>query len=143
MMHIHTHLHFDGRCREAFDLYADTLGGKLALAVTFDQTPMADRTTEAWRSKIAHARLEVGDSVLLGTDAPPDRYQTPRGSDIMLSVDTPAEAARIFAVLSEQGTVGMPLAETFWARSFGTCTDRFGISWMINCEKPKEAWGTR
>jgi PhnB protein len=141
-MNIHPYLLFDGRCREAFDLYADTFGGKVALAVTFDQTPMGQRTSEAWRSKIAHARLEVGDAVILGSDAPPDRYQTPRGSETMLTVGTPAEAERIFAVLSEKGTIGMPLAETFWARRFGTCTDRFGISWMINCEKPREAWGT-
>jgi PhnB protein len=30
----------------------------------------------------------------------------------------------------------MPLAETFWADAFGMCHDKFGIHWMINCEKP-------
>ena len=30
----------------------------------------------------------------------------------------------------------MPFGETFWARGFGMCTDRFGIPWMVNCEKP-------
>jgi PhnB protein len=29
----------------------------------------------------------------------------------------------------------MPFAQTFWAFRFGMCVDRFGIPWMVNCEK--------
>jgi PhnB protein len=35
--------------------------------------------------------------------------------------------------------VTMPFQETFWAKRFGMCTDRFGIPWMVNCAKPLEA----
>jgi PhnB protein len=52
-----------------------------------------------------------------------------------LSVDTPAEAERIFAGLSEGGSVMMPLAETFFSQRFGMLTDKYGIPWMVNCEK--------
>ena len=45
-----------------------------------------------------------------------------------------AEAEALFAGLSEGGTVTMPLEKTFWAERFGMCTDRFGVSWMVNCE---------
>jgi uncharacterized glyoxalase superfamily protein PhnB len=33
----------------------------------------------------------------------------------------------------------MPFQETFWARRFGMCTDRFGFPWMVNCAKPQYA----
>jgi PhnB protein len=29
----------------------------------------------------------------------------------------------------------MPISETFWAVRFGMLIDRFGVPWMINCEK--------
>ena len=41
--------------------------------------------------------------------------------------------------LAQEGTVTMPVQETFWAKRFGMCTDRFGIPWMVNCAKPLEA----
>jgi PhnB protein len=37
--------------------------------------------------------------------------------------------------MSEKGAVIMPFQETFWAYRFGMLTDRFGIPWMVNCEK--------
>jgi PhnB protein len=54
----------------------------------------------------------------------------------MAAVEKPAEAERIFDALAEGGQVTMPFAETFWAHRFGMCTDRFGVPWMVNCEKP-------
>jgi len=30
----------------------------------------------------------------------------------------------------------MPMEETFWAKRFGMCIDRFGVPWMVNCDKP-------
>ena len=55
---------------------------------------------------------------------------------VSISVDTPEEADRIFKALSDGGNIGMPIAETFWAKRFGMVTDRFGTHWMVNCEKP-------
>jgi len=74
--------------------------------------------------------------VLMGGDSPPDRYEPTKGMTIMLGVDEPSEAERVFKALSENGTVQMPIAETFWARRFGMLVDQFGIPWMVNCEKP-------
>jgi PhnB protein len=90
-----------------------------------------------WLNKIMHARLEVGDEALMGSDAPPDRYQRPRGITVSLQTNDPAEAERIFSALAEGGTVNMPLQETFWAIRFGMLVDRYGIPWMVNCEQAK------
>ena len=72
----------------------------------------------------------------MGGDAPPGRYEPPKGITVTLGIDTPAEAERVFKELSEGGTVTMPIEETFWARRFGMLVDRFGIPWMVNCERP-------
>jgi PhnB protein len=81
--------------------------------------------------------MEVGGAVVMASDAPPQHYQHPQGFSMSIGTKEPAEAEKFFAALSEGGAVGMPLQETFWAQRFGMLKDRFGISWMVNCEKPQ------
>ena len=47
-----------------------------------------------------------------------------------------AVADRVFSALAEDGSVPIPISETFWALRFGMVVDRFGMPWLINCEKP-------
>lgn len=134
-MQVNPYLFFDGECEAAFKFYAKLLGGKIEALMTHEGTPAADHVPAEWRGKIIHARLVVGDLVLMGSDAPPDSYQKPQGFSVNLGFNEPAEAERVFHALVENGTVMMPLGETFWAVRFGMLVDRFGIPWMINCEK--------
>src|SRR5580704_10153981 len=87
-------------------------------------------------TRIMHARLQVGDRLLMGGDAPPQFVTKPQGFCVSVQVDDPAEAERIFLGLGDGGVVQMPIAETFWARRFGMLIDKFGTPWMVNCEKP-------
>jgi len=59
-----------------------------------------------------------------------------RSAYLTLSVDSDAEAERIYAALSDGGQVLMPMEETFFAFRFGQVRDRFGINWMIVHERP-------
>jgi PhnB protein len=134
-----THLHFRGNCSEAFKFYAATFGGRIVFSMTYGEAPGAAQASPAARDQIIHARVELGDDALLGCDVPPDRYEKPRGFNVMANAEDAAHAERLFRVLSEGGTVSMPIQETFWAYRFGMCTDRFGTPWMVNCAKPAEA----
>ena len=80
-------------------------------------------------------RLTVGDQVMMGSDAPPGRYEEPKGFSVSVQIKDPAEAERIFQALAENGKVQMPIQQTFWAARFGMLMDQFGIPWMINCEQ--------
>jgi PhnB protein len=134
-MQLNPYLSFDGRCEAAFRFYEKALGGKIVALVTYGETPMKDQMPAEQHGRIAHTRLTVGDQVLMGGDSPPQQYQPPKGMTLMLGVDDPAEAERVFKALSEGGTVTMPIAETFWAQRFGMLVDQFGIPWMVNCER--------
>ena len=135
-MQLNPHLHFNGECEAAFKFYEQCLGGKITFMMPYDGLPVAEQVPAPWRNKILHAELTVGDDVLTAADVPPDRYQRPQGFSVILSASDPVEAERIFQALTENGTVQLPLQETFWAARFGMLTDRFGIPWMINCTKP-------
>jgi len=88
---------------------------------------------------IYHATLKVGDTVIMGSDQPPDRYDQPKGFEVVLPMDDAVAADRVFQELAEGGTVKMPLQETFWASRFGLLVDRFGIPWSVNCERIGQA----
>ena len=133
-MQLNPYLSFKGQCEAAFKFYERVLGGKIEAMMTFGGSPMADQTPAEWRNKIMHARLIVGDEVLMGSDAPPDRYEEMKGISVTLGIDDPKDAERIFHALSEGGTVQMPIQKTFWAARFGMLVDQFGTPWMINCE---------
>ncbi len=134
-MQLNSYLLFNGNCEEAFKFYEKVLGGKIEAMMTHAGTPAEAHTPLEWRDKIIHARMTVGDRVLMGSDTPPPHYEKPAGFSVCLSPKVPAEAERIFHVLAENGTVKMPFGQTFWAFRFGMLIDRFGIPWMINCEK--------
>jgi PhnB protein len=135
-MQLNPYLFFDGRCEAAFKFYAELLGGKIEAMLPHAGTPAEGHVPPEWGQKIIHARLKVGDMVLMGSDAPPDHFDQPKGFSVNVGVTEPAEAERIFAGLAENGTVRMPLQQTFWATRFGMCVDRFGTPWMVNCEQP-------
>jgi PhnB protein len=134
-MQLNPYLTFNGQCEAAFKFYEQCLGGKIVAMVAHAGTPAEEHVPAEWRNKILHASLTVGNEVLMGSDAPPDRYEESKGFSVALVLNNPAEAERIFNALAEKGTVQMPLQQTFWAVRFGMLVDRFGIPWMINCEQ--------
>ena len=131
---VNPYLVFNGQCEAAFKLYEKVLGGKIESAFTFGDSPMAQQAPADWGNKIMHARMTIGNSVLMGSDAPPERYRPPQGFSLSVSTKDPAEAERMFNELAAGGKVEMPLEKTFWALKFGMLVDRFGVPWMINCE---------
>ncbi|MGH9355155.1 MAG: VOC family protein [Terriglobia bacterium] len=133
-MQMNPYLTFNGGCEAAFKFYEQCLGGKIEAMMTHAGTPAAEHVPPEWRTKILHARLIVGDEVLMGSDAPPEHYEKPQGFSVSLQIKDPADAERIFHALAENGKVQMPLQKTFWAARFGMLVDRFGTPWMINCE---------
>jgi PhnB protein len=130
------YLTFNGQCEAAFKFYEQCLGGKIEIMMPHAGTPAEAHVPPEWRNKILHATLTVDGEVLMGSDAPPDRYEEPQGFSVMLRIKDPADAERIFHALAENGTVRMPLQQTFWSVRFGMLVDRFGIPWMINCYQP-------
>jgi PhnB protein len=134
-MQLNPYLMFNGKCEEAFNAYQKILGGEIVAMSPHEGTPAEGGVPPEWRKKIIHARLVANGMVLMGSDAPPDHQEPMKGFSVALNVKQPAEAERVFNALADQGTVRMPLSETFFAVKFGMLVDKFGTPWMINCEK--------
>lgn len=134
-MQINAYLNFNGECEAAFKFYEQVLGGKIIMLSRFADSPMAQQMPAEMAGKILHARIQIGDTVLMGSDPPPDRHSPQKGFALSLQVKTAAQAEKIFDSLSANGQVGMAMGKTFFAERFGMLTDRFGVPWMIVCER--------
>ena len=133
-MKLNTCLNFSGRCEEAFQFYEKHLGAKAAGIFRWSQMPdAAKHTPPGMENKVLHGRLDLGDTQLMGADVP--GAQPMRSAYLSLSVDSSAEAERIYAALAEGGEVLMKMEETFFAYRFGQLRDKFGTLWMILHQK--------
>lgn len=138
-MYLNPYLHFGGRCAEAFAFYEKHLGARSNGMMFFRDGPAADRVGPEMQDKVMHASLLFGNVELMGTDGDGPSAPAIAGMHVVLGVDSPDEAERVFGLLSDGGTVEMPMEETFWARRFGMVVDRFGVPWMINCDKEQQS----
>jgi len=135
-MKLHTYLNYGGNCAQAFRFYEEHLGGKITMTMTHGQQPNAPATPPERKNDILYARIEIGETALMGSDVPPEHFQPMRSAYLSLSTGSIDEAERIYALLSDGGEIFMPMQETFFAFRFGMLRDKFGTSWMILHERP-------
>jgi len=135
-MQLFTQLNFPGNCEQAFHYYEQHLGGKVVAMMKQSQAPGALPAKPGLPDPVIHARLALGDTLLLGNDVPSDRLQPMRSVYMYLSVDSVKEAERIYAALTVNGEIFAPLSETFFAFRFSQLRDPFGILWTLIYERP-------
>lgn len=133
-MQLVSYLNFNGECREAFDFYQKALGGETVAMITYGDMGIPD-IDEKLKSLIVHARLIIGDQTLMGSDVTDEVHSMPAPVQVSIQVDSVEDAERIYGALVEGGNVMIPLEEQSWAARFGFFKDRFGIPWMVNCER--------
>ena len=136
-MDVVPYLNFDGDCAEAFAFYEKLFDGKITFLMNFGESPMADHVPVEDHGAILHVTLSLpGGRTIQGSDAPGGRYNKPAGFAVSVTLPTVDKAHAVFKELTKGGVETMAIQETFWALAFGMVTDRFGIPWMINVDKP-------
>ena len=136
-MHIQPYLFFNGRCEEAFAFYQHALGAEVIALMRFKESPDPQppgMLPPGFENKVMHGALRIGSTTVLASDGQCDGKPSFGGFSLTLSVATDVDAERVFAALSDGGTVQMPLAKTFFASRFGMLADRFGVAWMVIVE---------
>lgn len=134
-MAIDVYLNFNGNCREAVLFYAEVFGTEEPKIMTFAEAPPNPEypLPEEAKNMVMHTRLNIQGSNVMFSDVFPNMPFV-AGNNISLAVVSKDqdEINAIFGKLKEGGNVGMELQETFWSKSYGMVTDKFGIEWQVN-----------
>ena len=128
-MKLDIYVNYPGNCEQAFRFYEQHLGGKITMMMTHQQQPGTANVPQDWKNAILHARIEFGDTVLMGADIP--NAEPMRSAYLTLRVDSAGEAERLYALLSSGGQIFMKMEKTFFASRFAMLRDKFGTSWML------------
>jgi PhnB protein len=136
-MKLHTYLNYGGNCEQAFRFYEQHLGGKITMMMTQGEQPGPSTVPPDLQKAILYARMSIGETELMGSDVPPERFEPMRSVYLSLTLDSSEEAERVYALLSDSGQIFMPMQETFFAFRFAMLRDKFGTSWMILHERPR------
>ena len=144
MSGVSTYLNFQRSTEEAFNFYRSVFGGDFSGNgfARFSDIPVSDEMPpldEEDRNLIMHVELPIlGGHILMGTDAPESMgFKLVKGNNvhIMLEPETMEETRKLFNALSAGGKVEQELQLMFWGSYYGSCSDRFGIKWMFNCNE--------
>jgi PhnB protein len=135
---------FPHQTEKAFQFYKSVFGGDFTppgfrrfsdIPVMEGQPPMP----ASLASKVMHVELPItGGLLLMGTDAPEEMgFKVSFGNNmhINLEPDNKEEADTLFNALSAGGNVTMPMQDQFWSAYFGSCTDKYGVHWMVNFQR--------
>ena len=136
-MRLTAYVNFAGTCAEAFRYYEQHLGGRIVFMMKHGDAPQPSQIGPEWKDAVLHATLELGGTILQGSDVP--HAEPMRSAYLTVDVDSDAEAERVFAALGDGGRALMPMAETFFASRFGQVRDRFGLNWMVLHQRPMPA----
>ena len=131
-MKLDVYVNYAGSCEEAFRFYEQHLGGKITGLMRHGQQPNS-QLPDGWKDAILHARIEIGNTVLMGADIP--GAEPMRSAYLTLTLDSAEEAERIYGLLADGGQIFMKMEETFFASRFAQLRDRFGTSWMLLAER--------
>ncbi|MEE1671638.1 VOC family protein [Streptomyces sp. WAC07094] len=131
---LNPYLMFAGDARQALQFYKEVFGGTLVLN-TYGEAGQPDTSMT---DKIMHGMLETPSNyTLMGADTPAGEHKPGNAYSVSLSGDDDAELRSYWEKLSDGATVAVPLDKQMWGDVFGMCTDRYGITWMVNITQPQ------
>ncbi len=146
MSKVSIYLNFMGKTEEAFNFYKTVFNTDFSVPITrmsdAPVQPGQPELLENEKNMVMHVALPiVGGIEIMGTDmlaSMGHKLEIGNNMSINLEIDAKDETDRIFGLLSDGGTDIMPMANMFWGAYFGTCRDKYGISWMFNCATKTE-----
>ncbi len=141
MARVSTYLNFTNQTEAAFLFYQSIFGGEFIGGIqrfgdmppTEGMPPLPDKD----KNLVLHMGLTIlGGHLLMGSDAPESMgFNVNAGNNMHINLETDTREAtdRLFNALAAGGNITMPLQDMFWGDYFGSCTDKFGVQWMVNC----------
>jgi len=136
-MQVVPYLYFNGNADEALKFYVQALEAAPPQVMRYKDQPPPDMPAE-FLDKIMHAEMIVEGGMFYVSDAVgPNQVSPGNNVQINLNVDSEVQLRWVYDHLSDGARINMELQDTFWGAKFAMLTDRFGVSWSLNYQKPQ------
>ena len=138
-MPIITTLNFSGRTEEALKFYGEALSAETVFLMRFRESPDQSHSRAGMEELVFHATFRIEGTEFMASDVGYREGKSPTpfsGFSLALQFSSVDKAKRMFAALSRDGRVVVPLAESAFTSWYGVVLDRFGVSWKINVDSP-------
>lgn len=128
---LNPYLNFKDKTREAMEFYKSVFGGELTVQ-TFQEFHAAQDPGE--ENLVMHSMLRTPNGMMFMAADVPIRmeYRPAAGFSMSISGDEEELMRGYFEKLSEGGMVTMPMEKAVWGDIFGMCTDKYGVSWLVD-----------
>lgn len=128
---LNPYLNFRDGTRDVMVFYASVFGGELTSSTFAESGGMG--LDESEQGKVMHSQLVTDNGLtLMAADVPSTMGEPGANGSISLSGDDEPTLRGYWEKLSDGGTVTVPLEKAPWGDTFGMCTDRFGVDWLVN-----------
>jgi PhnB protein len=129
---LNPYFQFDGTAREAMETSHAIFGGDLQIT-TFGEYGAHHADGRPPADGVMHAMLTCDVGTIMASDLPPHMSADDiSNGNVSVSGDEAETLREWFRRLAEGGEVTTPLEKQMWGDEFGTCTDRFGVGWMVD-----------
>jgi predicted 3-demethylubiquinone-9 3-methyltransferase (glyoxalase superfamily) len=129
---VHTHLMFqNGRALEALHRYEAVFDG----AFTIDALDLYDEAAPGPSGQVQLALCTLLGQRISCIDSPVQHgFDMTPAISLFVECGDEDELDRLFAELSDGGTVFMPLDNYGFSRRYGWVADQFGVPWQLNLQ---------
>ncbi|MEF2243811.1 VOC family protein [Paenibacillus sp. IITD108] len=126
----------EGTAKEAIQFYEQTIGAKVLSIITYGEMPeMPNTFNDELKNLIAHAKLQVGETELMFSDAPGGLHIADgKRVTICITTNDVEKSKQIYEALRQDGQVNIPFQEESFSPGFGDVTDKYGVTFQIFTE---------
>ena len=140
-MKIRPYLTYNGTCADAIDLYKRAFKTEVLQIMRFSDLPPQSefQIPDSYKNRIIQATLQMGDDFIRLSDCGPGHQLNDQNTEkLSIAVEASVDIVQhAFTILAEEGTVGIPLAETFYSPCAGVVFDKLGVMWNLVGQKDK------
>lgn len=128
------YLNFNTNAEEAINFYSNVFKTESPEFMYFKDMPPSEEfpLLEEHKNLVMHGSIKINDTKIMFSDTLPDTgYKQGNNINILIQSNNEEEIRNQFAAFEKNGTILMPLQETFFCKCFGSLEDEYGIGWQF------------
>jgi PhnB protein len=125
MANLIPYINFGNKSKEAISFYKSVFGG--------------DAEVQSEGDNVIHLDFQAGNIHFMGSDHQRDQTKLKDGSGygLVLNCDSEEQLQDFYAKLMDGGKEVFAPVDSGWGAIVAHCVDQFGVSWMMNYDKPQ------